>query len=73
MARALSPMQILATLTTAPAARWNEAGRRGRVEAGQDADLVVLDADPAADPANFAKVRCTIRAGRLTYPLNSAG
>jgi imidazolonepropionase-like amidohydrolase len=60
-------MQILASLTTAPAARWNEAERRGRVEAGMAADLVVLEADPADDPANFAKVRCTIRAGRLTY------
>ena len=35
MARALTPMQILATLTTAPAARWKEAARRGRVEAGR--------------------------------------
>jgi len=67
MARALTPMQILASLTTAPAARWKEAGRRGRVEAGMAADLVVLEADPATDPANFAKVRCTIRAGRLTH------
>lgn len=73
MARALAPMQILASLTTAPAERWKEAGRRGRVAAGQDADLVVLEADPAADPANFAKVRCTIRAGQLTYPLASPG
>lgn len=73
MARALTPMQILASLTTAPAERWKESGRRGRVAAGQDADLVVLEADPAADPANFAKVRCTIRAGRLTYPLDPAG
>jgi imidazolonepropionase-like amidohydrolase len=31
------------------------------------ADLVVLEADPAADVANFARVRCTIRAGRLIY------
>ncbi|MBK8741021.1 MAG: amidohydrolase family protein [Betaproteobacteria bacterium] len=69
MARAgLTPMQILASLTTAPAARWSEAGRRGRVAAGLDADLVVLDADPAADPANFAKVRCTISRGRTVYP-----
>ncbi|MBK9605197.1 MAG: amidohydrolase family protein [Betaproteobacteria bacterium] len=69
MARAgLTPMQILASLTTAPAARWNEAGRRGRVAAGLDADLVVLEADPAADPANFAKVRCTISRGRTVYP-----
>jgi imidazolonepropionase-like amidohydrolase len=67
LARALSPMEILASLTTAPAARWNEEAQRGRVEAGMAADLVVLDADPAADAANFAKVRCTIRGGKLTY------
>jgi len=73
MARALEPMQILASLTTAPAARWKEGERRGRVAAGQDADLAVLEADPAADPANFAKLRCTIRAGRLTYPVNRIG
>jgi imidazolonepropionase-like amidohydrolase len=72
MARALSPMEILASLTTAPAARWNEEGRRGRVAPGMDADLVVLDADPAADAANFAKVRCTIRAGRLLHPAPAA-
>ena len=67
MARALKPMQILASLTTAPAARWKEEGRRGRVERGMDADLVVLDADPAADPANFANVRCTMRGGRIIH------
>ena len=70
MAKAgMSPTQILASLTTAPAARWKESGRRGRVAAGQDADLVVLDADPAADAANFSKVRCTISRGRTIYPL----
>ncbi len=73
MARALSSMEILASLTTAPAARWKEEARRGRVAEGQDADLVVLDADPAADAANFAKVRCTIRSGRLTYPPETTG
>ena len=67
MSRALTPMQILASLTTAPAALWKEEARRGRVAKGMDADLVVLDADPAADAANFAKVRCTIRRGRLIY------
>ncbi len=67
MARALTPMQILASLTTAPAARWKESEQRGRIAEGMDADLVVLEGDPAADAANFAKVRCTIRGGRLTY------
>ena len=72
MARVLSPMQILESLTTAPAARWKQAERRGRVEAGKDADLVVLDGDPSADVANFAAVRCTLRAGRPIYPLDLA-
>lgn len=73
LARAITPVEILAALTTAPAARWQEGQRRGRVAAGMAADLVVLAADPIADPANFAKVRCTIRGGRLTYRLGSAG
>ena len=55
MARALTPMEILASLTTSPAARWKEDKAHGRVAEGLDADLVVLDADPAADAANFAK------------------
>jgi imidazolonepropionase-like amidohydrolase len=67
MGRALSPMQILSSLTTAPALRWKEETRRGSVEPGKDADLVVLEADPARDVANFAKVRCTIRGGKLIY------
>lgn len=73
MARALTPMEILAALTTAPAARWKEKARRGVIDVGLDADLVVLDADPAADAANFAKVRCTIRGGRVIYPIATAG
>ena len=67
MARALEPMQILAALTTSPAARWKEREKRGRVVAGLAADLVVLDADPAEDAANFARVRCTIRGGQLLH------
>ncbi len=72
MARALTPMQVLASLTTAPAARWKEESARGRVAEGFAADLVVLDADPGADAGNFAKVRCTIRAGRLIHPSGDA-
>ena len=59
----LGPMQILASLTTTPAARWKEGEKRGRLAAGMLADIVVLEADPAADAANFAKVRCTFRGG----------
>jgi imidazolonepropionase-like amidohydrolase len=68
MARAgLTPLQILASLTTAPAARWNEGERRGRVAPGLAADLVVLDGDPATDVRNFADVRCTIRGGQEVF------
>jgi len=63
----LTPMQILASLTTAPAARWHAADRRGVLKPGFDADLVVLDGDPAADVTRFTAVKCTIRAGKELY------
>jgi imidazolonepropionase-like amidohydrolase len=63
----LTPMQILASLTTAPAARWKAAERRGRVRAGFDADLVVLNGDPVTDVRRFADVKCTLRAGRELF------
>jgi imidazolonepropionase-like amidohydrolase len=66
MHRALSEMDVLASLTTNPALFF-KAERKGRVEQGFDADLVVLDGDPAADVRNLAKVAYTIRAGRVIY------
>lgn len=63
----MTPMQILAALTTAPARVWNEERRHGRIEVGMDADLVVLRSDPAVDVRRFTDVRCSIRAGRLIY------
>jgi imidazolonepropionase-like amidohydrolase len=66
-AAGMSPMQILASLTTEPAKAWREGERRGKLAAGMDADLVVLDADPADDPRNFAKVRCAFRQGKMVY------
>ena len=68
MSRAgLGAMDILASLTTAPAERWKESARRGRIQPGMDADIVVLAADPAEDVRNFSKVRCVFRGGRLIY------
>ncbi|MDH2382097.1 amidohydrolase family protein [Bradyrhizobium sp. CER78] len=66
MHRALSERQVLASLTTNPA-RYFKAAKKGRVEQGFDADLVVLDGDPLSDVANLAKVSSTIRAGHVIY------
>jgi len=66
MARAgLTPMQILASLTTAPAERFGESSKRGRIAVGMDADFVLLNSDPSQDAANFAKVCATYRGGKL--------
>ncbi len=63
----LSAMDVLRMLTTAPAERFGVAWQRGTLAVGQLADLVVLDADPAQDVTNFARVRATVRAGRVLY------
>ncbi len=66
MHRALSERQVLASLTTNPA-QYFKAAKKGKVEKGFDADLVVLDGDPTADVRNLAKVAYTIRAGQVIY------
>jgi imidazolonepropionase-like amidohydrolase len=66
MHRALSESQVLASLTTNPA-QYFKAPKKGKVEPGWDADLVVLDGDPTADVRNLAKVAYTIRAGKVIY------
>jgi adenine deaminase len=63
----LSWREVLASLTTAPAERFGEGGRRGRIAPGMDADLVLLDADPGAAPNAFARVVRTLRGGRVVY------
>jgi len=65
---------ILKSLTVAPGRRFarSEAARTlaGRVEAGADADLVMLQSDPAADVRAFARPVLTVRAGRVVYTAN---
>lgn len=63
----MSVSQILASLTTAPAARFGESKRLGRIAPGMLADLVVLGDDPARDVRAFAAVRYTLRAGKVIY------
>jgi imidazolonepropionase-like amidohydrolase len=68
MSRAgMSFPQILASLTANPAQRFGYKEHSGRVAQGMDADLVVLDGDPATDITAFSKVRDVVRAGKLIY------
>lgn len=66
-AAGLSPMNVLASLTTSPAARFNESGARGRIQPGMEADLVVLGADPRSSVLALTQVKTTIRQGRVLY------
>jgi imidazolonepropionase-like amidohydrolase len=68
MARSgMTPAQILASLTTAPAARLEEEKSHGQVAPGFAADLVVLGGDPFGDVKQFANVQCVFRGGALIY------
>lgn len=59
--------RILASLTTVPARRFGESERKGRIEPGMTADLVLLNSDPADGISGFSDVRMTIRAGRTIF------
>lgn len=63
----LTTSDVLAMLTTNPAARMGVSAQKGTVTVGKLADLTILDADPALDLSNFAKVRAVVRSGRVTW------
>jgi imidazolonepropionase-like amidohydrolase len=67
----MSVREILRAVTVAPARRFRPAARTGQIAAGYEGDLVVLAGDPAQDVRNFARVRATVRAGRVIFALPS--
>jgi imidazolonepropionase-like amidohydrolase len=71
LSRALDWRQILAALTVAPSLRFGFAAHKGRIASGMDADLVVLEGDPAKDVTAFAKVLMTIRGGQPIFDAQS--
>ncbi len=58
---------ILASLTAAPADEFGEGERTGRLAPGYDADIVVIDGDPARDIGALARVRLTMKRGRMLH------
>ena len=63
----LSYAQVLASLTTAPAQRFGRASRAGRLAPGLDADVTVVDGHPGDDIRALARVRYTLRTGRILF------
>ena len=70
-AAGLSNAEVLAAATSRAAEVCGLGTRKGRLTAGFEADLVVVDGDLAADLDAIQRVRTVIRAGRLV-PLSGA-
>ena len=58
---------ILAALTTNPAARFGASRHTGRIAPGMDADVALLGSDPAQSVKALADVRYTLRRGEIIY------
>ncbi len=61
----LSPSEALRTATLNPAKYLGREATLGTVEAGKQADLVLLDADPLISIGNTRKIRAVVVRGRL--------
>lgn len=59
--------QILASLTSVPSERFGESDRLGRIAAGLQADLVLLNGDPSENLRALTDVRYTLRDGKIIY------
>ncbi|HKN75972.1 MAG TPA: amidohydrolase family protein [Candidatus Acidoferrum sp.] len=59
--------QILTSLTTAPAERFGDASKLGRIAPGLQADLAVFQRDRATSVPSLASVKYTLRAGKIIY------
>jgi imidazolonepropionase-like amidohydrolase len=60
----VSTVAALATATSLAAAACGLAGRKGRLRAGYDADLLVVDGDPVADIGVLARPAAVFAGGR---------
>ncbi len=69
LAEAGMPAREVLTAATLENARiLREDGNRGAVEAGLEADLVLLEADPLEDIRHTRRIRTVVRAGRALDP-----
>jgi imidazolonepropionase-like amidohydrolase len=61
----LSPVQALEAATKNPADFLGKSDSQGTIEAGKNADLLLLDSDPLEDIRNTRRIRAVILGGRL--------
>jgi imidazolonepropionase-like amidohydrolase len=61
----LSPMEALQSSTKEAARFMDQLDRRGTIEPGKIADLVLLDRDPLADIHNTRSIRAVVLGGKL--------
>ena len=64
----LSAIDSLLACTRNGAEALGLAHEVGTIEAGKIADLVILDADPLADPYNLEKVDRVVQSGNVLRP-----
>jgi imidazolonepropionase-like amidohydrolase len=62
-ASGMTPMQVIVASTATASRAMGLDGQTGTIEKGKAADLVIVAGDPAADVANFRKLRYVVRAG----------
>ena len=60
----MTPQQALETATSRAARAIGLGDRKGRLAAGYDADLLVVDGDPLADPAAIHRIRAVFARGQ---------
>jgi imidazolonepropionase-like amidohydrolase len=61
----LAPMDALMAATRNVAEGYGKLDELGTIEPGKRADMVVLDADPLADPENYGRIACVVKDGEL--------
>jgi imidazolonepropionase-like amidohydrolase len=61
----LTPLEALQTATINPARYLGSDRSRGTVRAGNDADIVLLDANPLVDIHNTTRIRAVVADGRV--------
>ena len=62
-AAGMTPMQVIVASTATASRAMGLDKQVGTIEKGKDADLVIVGSDPAADVANFRKIRYVVRSG----------